>query len=153
MHALTRASRILERALNGLSLADFRVLSAVAAGEARASRLAARLAIGKPTVSATVDSLVRRGMLRRTAHDTDQRAVELALTAKGDAARDEAERALASVVTQLAAETEHPDAVLASLAELGDGIERRQASVASERGVPLAAGAATAMGAQAGATE
>ena len=139
VHALTRASRILERSLAGsgteralpeLSIADFRVLSAVAEGEARASRLATRLVLGKPAISSTVDSLVRRGLLRRDAHGGDQRAFDLGLTAAGEAARDAAESALAALVVDLVARTQHPDAVLAALAELGDGIELRQASVA-----------------------
>jgi DNA-binding MarR family transcriptional regulator len=131
VHALTRASRILERSLPELSVADFRVLSAVAEGEARASRLATRLALGKPAISSTVDSLVRRGMLHRRVHGTDQRAIELALTPSGEAAQQAAESALAAVVAGLVASTEHPDAVLTALGELGDGIELRQASLAA----------------------
>lgn len=141
IHTLTRASRILERALCGselegsavLSLADFRVLATIGSGEARASRLAARLAVGKPTISSTVDSLVRRGLLRRDAHGSDQRAVDLALTADGRAALDAVESALAGVVLDLVGRTEHPDAVLSALAELGDGIEDRQAAIAEAR--------------------
>lgn len=141
VHALTRASRILERSLPELSLADFRVLSAVAEGEGRASRLAQRLALGKPAISSTVDSLVRRGLLRREAHDSDQRAVELVLTPTGDDVRRASENALAEVVTALAAGTDDPGALLASLAALGEAIERRQASFAAER---MGAGAMTA---------
>ena len=133
VHSLTRISRILERSIPELSLADFRVLSAVAEGEARASRLAQRLALGKPAISSTVDSLVRRGLLRREAHNTDQRAVDLVLTANGDAARTAAEKELAAVVTALAAGTDDPHAVLAALTALGDEIERRQASFAAAR--------------------
>ncbi|GAB3396613.1 hypothetical protein GCM10027568_31050 [Humibacter soli] len=141
VHAITRASRILERSLPELSLADFRVLSAVAEGEGRASRLAQRLALGKPAISSTVDSLVRRGLLRREAHDSDQRAVELVLTPAGDVVRRASENALAEVVTALAAGTDDPDALLASLAALGEEIERRQASFAAER---MGAGATAA---------
>ncbi|NNC13492.1 winged helix-turn-helix transcriptional regulator [Planctomonas sp. JC2975] len=131
VHALTRASRILERSLPQLSLADFRVLSAVAEGEARASRLAQRLALGKPAISSTVESLVRRGMLRREAHGSDQRAIDLVLTEEGESARADAESALAAVVVELASGTDDPDATLAALANLGSAIEMRQASVAA----------------------
>ncbi len=134
MHALTRLSRILERSLPaGLTLADFRVLSAVAEGEARASRLARRLALGKPAISSTVDSLVRRGMLRREQAGADQRAVDLVLTPGGDAARRQAESALLEVVVALAAGTGDERGVLDALAELGDAIERRQAAFAAAR--------------------
>ncbi|MHA7984230.1 MarR family winged helix-turn-helix transcriptional regulator [Rathayibacter sp. CAU 1779] len=131
VHALTRASRILERSLPQLSLADFRVLSAVAEGEARASRLAQRLALGKPAISSTVESLVRRGLLRREAHGSDQRAIDLVLTEEGETAREEAESALAAVAVGLAGDTDDPEATLAALAALGDAIERRQAAFAA----------------------
>lgn len=134
VHALTRASRILERSLSGLSLADFRVLSAVAAGEARASRLAQRLALGKPAISSTVDSLVRRGLLRREVHGTDQRALDLALTGDGEVAHRAAESSLAAVVLELADGTDDPAATLSVLAEMGDVIERRHALAARPEG-------------------
>jgi len=152
VHALTRASRILERTLCArdiegtavLSLADFRVLATIGAGEARASRLAARLAVGKPTISSTVDSLVRRGFVRREAHGADQRAVDLALTADGDAMLEAAESGLAGVVLDLVSRTEHPEAVLAALADLGGAIEARQASIAAARRAAGGANAARA---------
>ncbi|GAB3801943.1 hypothetical protein GCM10028798_18420 [Humibacter antri] len=131
--ALARASRILERSLSELSLADFRVLSAVAEGEARASRLAHRLALGKPAISSTVDSLVRRGLLTKRAHDADQRATDLVLTPAGETVRAAAEAALVAVVTQLADDTDDPAATLTALASLEPAIERRQASVAAAR--------------------
>src|SRR5262249_17877418 len=55
VQALARLSRLLERAAAPLSLADYRALAAILAGEERASRLAERLAVGKPSISATVD--------------------------------------------------------------------------------------------------
>ncbi len=61
VRALARASRVLERASSELSLAHYRVLSAIASGDERGSRIAARLALGKPTVSAAVESLCQRG--------------------------------------------------------------------------------------------
>jgi DNA-binding MarR family transcriptional regulator len=131
VQALARASRLLERALSDLSLADFRVLSAVAEGEARASRLATRLALGKPAISSTVDSLVRRGLLTRTVPDGDQRAVDLALTPHGEVVRTHAERTLVGIVTELAADTRDPDAVLRSLAAFGGAIERMHTTVAA----------------------
>ncbi len=69
VRALARATRVLERASGELSLAHYRVLSAIASGEKRASRVAERLAIGKPTVSAAVEALAQRGLLLRSAVD------------------------------------------------------------------------------------
>lgn len=145
--ALARASRILERSLHELSLADFRVLSAIAEGEARASRLAHRLALGKPAISSTVDSLVRRGLLSKRAHGGDQRAIELVLTPTGEETRSAAETTLIAVVTDLVDDTERPAATLAAIASLEPAIERRQATVAAARHAAASRRAQSALGA------
>src|ERR1700722_4197232 len=85
VRALSRVSRLLERASGELSLSHYRVLSAIASGDQRASRVAARLAVGKPTISASVESLCQRGLLARSAVDGDHRAAALHLTAAGEA--------------------------------------------------------------------
>ena len=123
-------ARMLERTLlragpAPLSLADYRMLTAVAGGEARASRLARRLAVGKPSVSASVDSLVRRGLLERRGRSTDQRAIELRITAEGDRLRRAAETALCDLVYEVAGHTADSDAALAALAAFGAAIEAR----------------------------
>lgn len=74
---------MLERRTGGLSLAHYRVLTSVASGDERASRLAERLALGKPAISAAVDSLCTAGLLERTAVKDDLRATALRLTAAG----------------------------------------------------------------------
>jgi len=124
---LARAYRLLERALDGLSLADFRVLSAIGAGEERASRLAARLALGKPAISATVESLCRRDLLRRSPLDADQRVLSIALTSDGAAVLADAERRLSALVDDLAARTPDPAGTLAALAALDVAIDARRA--------------------------
>jgi DNA-binding MarR family transcriptional regulator len=55
------------------------------------SRLAARLALGKPAISAAVEALPRRGFLVRSAANGDERASALSLTAEGRAALSRAE--------------------------------------------------------------
>src|SRR2546421_10046018 len=67
VRALARASSVLERASSELSLAHYRVLAAISSGSAMASRIADRLAVGKPTISAAVEALERRGGLGRPA--------------------------------------------------------------------------------------
>ena len=132
--ALSRVARMLERALPpGISLADYRMLSAIAEGEARASRLAHRLAVGKPSVIGMVDSLVRRGLVARAVADGDQRAVDLAVTDAGETARAEAQDALSALVADIAGRTADPAGTLAALAAFGDGVEARQAEVAASR--------------------
>jgi DNA-binding MarR family transcriptional regulator len=123
VQALIRVSRILERAANELSLSDFRVLSAIHEGEERASRLAARLSIGRPSISATVDSLVRRGYLERAEVHDDQRADSLRVTSAGAAVRDRVERTLVGVIRRLSARSPHPETIVRALADLGAGLE------------------------------
>src|SRR3954452_12245486 len=89
-------ARTLERAAGDLTLAQYRVLALVSAGDERATRLAGRLAITKPSVSAVVDGLVERGYLAREAVAGDRRAVRLCLTRTGSAALMTAETAMAA---------------------------------------------------------
>lgn len=130
---LTRMARMLERTVPGMTLADFRILSAVQEGEARASRLAHRLAVGKPSMSSAVDSLLRRGLLSRSAHATDQRAFELALTEPGHEALGQARSALGGLVATVAARTADAGAVVAALAALDAAIEDEIAAHAHRR--------------------
>src|SRR5437868_7451772 len=102
VRTLVRLARMLERGAGGLSLPQFRVLALVDEGGERASQLADRLAVAKPTVTAVVDGLVERGYLRRTADQNDKRATRITLTADGWDALDAAEAAM----------TERFDAVL-----------------------------------------
>ena len=83
VRAVARLARVLERASGDLSMAHYRVLAAVADGDERASRVAARLALGKPTISASVDALCRHGLLTREDVEHDQRATTLRLTDAG----------------------------------------------------------------------
>src|SRR5579862_9643193 len=91
VRAVARASRLLERASGELSLPHYRVLSAIASGEERASRIAERLALGKPTVSSAVEALCQRGLLVRAGLKGDHRVVSLRLTADGEAVLERVE--------------------------------------------------------------
>ena len=127
----------MERASGGLSLAHFRVLSAVAAGDERASRVAARLALGKPTVSASVEALCSRGLLVRSGVAGDQRAVQLTLTQAGRQLLEEAEEAMTSSLEGLATRTGRRDDLIGSLVALGAAIDKAVAerqAVAERRG-------------------
>ncbi|MBN9619506.1 MAG: MarR family transcriptional regulator [Actinobacteria bacterium] len=116
-------SRLLERASGDLSLAHYRVLAAVDDGEERASHVATRLALGKPTISATVDALCRRGYLVRDPAP-DQRAATLRLTASGAAALAAAETAMRERFAAVLQHTERPADVVAGLGRLGLGLDR-----------------------------
>jgi DNA-binding MarR family transcriptional regulator len=98
VRVLARLTRVLERVTGDLSLAHYRVLAAVADGHERASRVASRLALGKPTISASVDALCKRGLLTKDAAD-DQRAVTLRITPAGQDVLAQVEAALVERLT------------------------------------------------------
>jgi DNA-binding MarR family transcriptional regulator len=133
IRALARATRVLERASGELSLAHYRVLSAVATGDERASRVAARLAIGKPTVSAAVEALAQRGLLERSVVDGDQRVAALNLTVEGQAVLARVEAEMIRRMEDLSARTPDGEQLMESLAWLGEAIDEMQAERAAER--------------------
>ncbi|HEY4331435.1 MAG TPA: MarR family winged helix-turn-helix transcriptional regulator [Ilumatobacteraceae bacterium] len=124
VRALARVTRLLERASGDLNLAHYRVLVAIASGEERASRVAARLALGKPAISASVESLAQRGLISRSNVAGDQRAAALSVTSAGLAMLAEAERSMVSALDEVCARVDDPDHVVRSLVALGDGVER-----------------------------
>jgi DNA-binding MarR family transcriptional regulator len=117
VRALARATRVLERA----------------SGDERASRVAARLAIGKPTVSAAVDALVQRGLLARSGLDGDQRVAALSLTSEGEALLGRVEAEMIRRIDDLGSRTPDGDQLLQSLIWLGAAISEMQAQRAAER--------------------
>jgi len=66
VRTLARVARLLERSCTPMTLAQYRVLTRIAAGEARASRISEQLLVAKPTVSAAIDALVAAGYLDRS---------------------------------------------------------------------------------------
>ena len=128
VRALARASRHLEKATGDLGLAHYRILSAVAGGDARASRIAHRLALGKPAVSTAVETLCQRGLLEREDHDGDQRVVVLRLTRAGAARLRAVEVDMTRWLDALRTRTPDADGVLEALVHLGDAIEQQAAA-------------------------
>ena len=133
MRALARATRVLERASGELSLAHYRVLSAVASGDERASRVAHRLAVGKPTVSAAVDALTQRGLLVRTGVAEDHRVAALNLTREGVALLSRVEAEMIRRIEDLSARTPDGNQLMEALVWLGAAIDDLQAQRAAER--------------------
>jgi DNA-binding MarR family transcriptional regulator len=126
VEALTRVARILERASGELSLSHYRVLTMVSAGNGRASRLAGRLALGKPAISAAVDSLASRGLLVRSSSDPDRRATQLEITDQGRAVLAAAESAMAGALSDLVGHASDPTHTLVALLDLSQALDRRQ---------------------------
>jgi DNA-binding MarR family transcriptional regulator len=127
VRALARISRVLERTSGDLSLAQYRVLAAVDGGDERASRVAHRLALGKPAISAAVDALCTRGLLVRGADASDQRAAALALTTAGRLLLAEVERAMVERLSRICAGTPDPARLIESLTWLGAALDAERA--------------------------
>lgn len=136
VRALARLARLVERSTGDLSLAHYRVLSAVADGNDRASRMAARLVLGKPTISAAVDSLCQRGLLTRESVAGDQRATALRITAAGTKALSAVEDSIVARFGPVLERTPDPARIIESLGRLGAALDE----LAEER---LAAGSVT----------
>src|SRR4051812_49443298 len=124
VRTLTRLARMLERCAGDLSLPQFRVLALVDEGGERASQLAERLAVAKPTITAVVDGLVERGYLKRTADCDDRRATKITLTAAGKKALYDAEHAMHARLHEVVAHTDDPAAVERALEDLAAAVDR-----------------------------
>lgn len=125
VRALALAARSLERAAGDLTLAQYRVLAFVAAGHERSSIVAEGLALAKPTVTATVDWLVERGMLTREAVAGDRRSVRLAVTRRGSAALRSAEKSMGERLEQVLDHARDRKALLHALCDLDDALADR----------------------------
>ena len=87
-----------------LSVQQYRILDRVGAGVTSLSRLAELARRQPPTISKSVDSLVRQGLLTRAEAATDRRATALSLTPQGAALLREAHEALDRLARWLVAE-------------------------------------------------
>lgn len=123
VRALARVSRVVERASDELSFADYRVLAQLSSGEERASRLAQRLALGKPAISASVESLSKRGLIVRSSVEGDNRATALSLSEDGARLFERMEGRMARQLELLSERTPDGAAVLQALAWLGEVVE------------------------------
>ncbi len=135
--ALTLAARALERAAaaRDLTLAQFRILVLVAAGDERSSLLAERLAVAKPTITAVVDGLVERGFVGREAVAGDRRSIRVALTPAGAAALRSAEQEMSETLARIFEHARERDALLGALLDLDDALAlRMEERVRGERG-------------------
>lgn len=80
-----RLGRHISRALAevGLTPAQYRVLAFLAEGDALASKMAGDMEVTRPSVTALIDGLAERGLVRREAHPTDRRRRTLRITDAG----------------------------------------------------------------------
>ena len=124
VRTLARLARMLERGAGDLSLPQFRVLALVDEGGERASQLAERLAVAKPTVTAVVDGLVERGYLKRSADCDDRRATKITLTSAGRRALYDAEHAMHTRLHDVLAHADDPEAIDRALQDLAAAVDR-----------------------------
>jgi DNA-binding MarR family transcriptional regulator len=125
---IARLARLFEQNCGSeLSLAQYRTLGTLLDGGLRASRLAQRLAIPKPTLTALVDSLVARGLLVRDVASGDRRGVQLSISAEGRAAHREASRLLGAAFDDVLGRVPDRDVVLGAVRQLRDALDARLA--------------------------
>ncbi|MGO8957972.1 MAG: MarR family winged helix-turn-helix transcriptional regulator [Streptosporangiaceae bacterium] len=128
-----RLARVLERIDAGVSPHQYRMLKLIGGGGERSARLAEKLAVAKPTLTSTADSLVAAGLATRQAEAGDRRVVRLCITPAGQAAMDRADEAYASWFGSLLDHTGRADQILADLLSLGDAmVERHRARLAAD---------------------
>jgi DNA-binding MarR family transcriptional regulator len=122
VRALALSARRLERAAGELTLAQYRVLALVAAGDERASLVAERLTAAKPTITAVVDGLVERGFVVREPIAGDRRSLRLVVTEAGEAALAAAEATMADAIGEVLDLAVDRDALLGQLLALDDAL-------------------------------
>ena len=123
-----RMFRALECVDAGLTPSQYRIMKLAGAGGERSTRLAQRLAVAKPTLTATADGLVAAGYASRATEPGDRRVVRLSLTPAGRAALDRADAAYCAWLGQLLDATGDPEAVLDALELLSSAMtEARRA--------------------------
>ena len=127
VRALALAARALVRAaaVRDLTLAQFRVLALIAAGDERSSLLADRLAVAKPTITAVVDGLVERGFVSREAVAGDRRSIRVTVTPSGTAALVDAQDEMTDALERIFAHAGDRKAVIAALVDLDDALALR----------------------------
>lgn len=129
---MTAAVRVLARLARGvevacqkskLSLAQYRLLGFIAASPQRASELAGRASVSKPTLTSLIDGLAERGLVRREQVEGDRRGIRLEVTEEGSLALKLADDLLCARLTTLTAED--PKAHLVQgLLKLGETLQK-----------------------------
>jgi DNA-binding MarR family transcriptional regulator len=112
-------------------------------GGERSARVAQKLAVRKPTLTALADGLIAAGYAERESEPGDRRIVRLALTDAGRAALARADEAYLSRLAPVLADLADPDLLIRDLLEVGEVLAARlQARVAAESARLPAAGPA-----------
>jgi len=130
---ILRISRVLERIEAGVSPQQYRMLKLIGAGGERSARLADKLAVARPTLTATADSLVAAGLACREAEPGDRRVVRLRLTEAGEAAVARADIAYAEWFGGLLDHTGQRQQIIADLLQLDTAMTERHRARSAAR--------------------
>ncbi len=125
VRVLARLHRLLESVDSGLTLPQYRVLAALAQGGVRSARLAERLAVRRPTLTAIADGLVAAGYAERESEAGDRRVVRLIATDAGRAVLAQADAAYLAKLDPLLDEIPKPECFIADLLAVGDAFDAR----------------------------
>ncbi len=100
---LARLARVAEQACQatGISLPQYRLLVSISGQPQRASELAARVGVSRPTLTSLVNGLAQAGLLQRVPVLNDRRGIRLVVTDTGCAALAQADDALTERMLQL----------------------------------------------------
>lgn len=99
--ALAFASRTLEKALEQMTLPQYRVLTLITNSPERASRLAQGADVTRPSLTGLLDGLVAKGWVSRSDVDGDRRGVSLTITPAGAKAYEDARDAMGAAIQEL----------------------------------------------------
>jgi DNA-binding MarR family transcriptional regulator len=139
-----RLFRALERVHSDLTPQQYRIMKLAGAGGERSARLAERLAVAKPTLTAIADGLVAAGYARRDAEAGDRRVVRLCLTAAGHEALARADAAYGRWLDQVLAQTGEPELVLHALDLINQAMDELLYSNSAAQAAMLSASKAAA---------
>ena len=125
---IARLCRVLEcNTSAGLTLPQYRVLGLLAGGDERASMLASRVSVAKPTLTSIVDSLFERGLVSRETPDGDRRAVRVSITDVGRTELRNATTEFRGVLDEVLLGCPDPHAVLEALEGVRHALDERWA--------------------------
>ena len=109
---IARLSRVLDNCLAevGMSASQYRLLAFLSDERAAsaASRLADKMSVTRPTITALVDGLVAKGWVERQVADDDRRRVDHKVTPAGRGALAEADEAIAVRLAETLGHLEPP---------------------------------------------
>ena len=132
LRVLARLHRLLESTDSGLTLPQYRMLTALSEGGERSARLAERLTIRKPTVTALADGLVAAGYAQRHSEPGDRRIVRLHITDAGRTALAKAEAAYATRLEAVLDDVPDPEKFVEAMRAMGAALDRRAASMRTQ---------------------